>query len=346
MCRTAYPPLMDRLGVADRRRLLEFNHEAQDAALVDPNSAREFLLRSLSALVPADCAVHRLWDDGLGRQVTTATEPVVQASQDAGHVTWLAYIAQGGPPIVAYWNRSGDHGAVRLSDVIGWVALQRLEIYNLFWRPFAIDRAMGVQIQISSSQIVDLACYRSGSDFSERDRTVVDEMSYAVGQLARRAQVRGLVDASVMALGLTAREAEIIAWLTYGKTNREIGELLFLAPSTVKKHLDNIYRKLSIRKRMEAAALVRSVSSGADAYSATSGRGDLSRTELGVTPREAEVLALAARGKTNAEIGAVLTLSPGTAKRHLENIYRKLEVNTRTQAATLALASLNANRAD
>ena len=54
---------------------------------------------------------------------------------------------------------------------------------------------------------------------------------------------------------------------------------------------------------------------------------------LGLTPREAEVLGWVARGKTNAQIAALLFISPLTVRKHLENIFEKLGVRTRTAAS-------------
>lgn len=51
-----------------------------------------------------------------------------------------------------------------------------------------------------------------------------------------------------------------------------------------------------------------------------------------LTPREREVLAWVARGKTNGEIAAVLYLSPGTVRKHLDNVYAKLDVGNRAGA--------------
>jgi DNA-binding CsgD family transcriptional regulator len=56
----------------------------------------------------------------------------------------------------------------------------------------------------------------------------------------------------------------------------------------------------------------------------------------GLTQREAEVLALAAAGLRNAEIGARLFLSPKTVGHHLSSIYAKLGVATRADAARVA----------
>jgi DNA-binding NarL/FixJ family response regulator len=56
----------------------------------------------------------------------------------------------------------------------------------------------------------------------------------------------------------------------------------------------------------------------------------------GLTGREVEVLRLVATGKTNREIAAVLTVSEHTVARHLQNIFVKLGVSTRTAASTYA----------
>lgn len=62
--------------------------------------------------------------------------------------------------------------------------------------------------------------------------------------------------------------------------------------------------------------------------------------EYGLTPRESEVLAWVAKGKTNAEIGAILGLSDRTVQKHLEHVYQKLGVGTRTTATVRALSML------
>ena len=62
------------------------------------------------------------------------------------------------------------------------------------------------------------------------------------------------------------------------------------------------------------------------------------RSELpdGLSPREYEVLTLVADGRSNREIGAALFISDRTVARHLTNIYNKIGVTSRTQAARYA----------
>lgn len=53
---------------------------------------------------------------------------------------------------------------------------------------------------------------------------------------------------------LTERETQIVKMLVEGKSNKAIGKLLSMGEGTVKSHLRNIYRKLQVRTRAEAAA--------------------------------------------------------------------------------------------
>jgi DNA-binding CsgD family transcriptional regulator len=53
----------------------------------------------------------------------------------------------------------------------------------------------------------------------------------------------------------------------------------------------------------------------------------------GLTARESEVLRWVAAGKSDGQIGAILRLSPRTVQKHLQNVYQKLGVESRTAAA-------------
>jgi CheY-like chemotaxis protein/DNA-binding CsgD family transcriptional regulator len=57
-------------------------------------------------------------------------------------------------------------------------------------------------------------------------------------------------------LGLTSREAEILMWISRGKTNKEVGLILDTSPRTVNKHLEHIFEKLGVVTRAAAVSIV------------------------------------------------------------------------------------------
>jgi ATP/maltotriose-dependent transcriptional regulator MalT len=77
--------------------------------------------------------------------------------------------------------------------------------------------------------------------------------------LARRARIRlqGVesVDDAADRLGLTRREREVLALVADGRSNRQIGEQLYMAESTAGVHVSNILGKLGVTRRSEAAAV-------------------------------------------------------------------------------------------
>jgi DNA-binding CsgD family transcriptional regulator len=63
-----------------------------------------------------------------------------------------------------------------------------------------------------------------------------------------------ILEERVEEIPLTARERDVLSWVARGKTNAEIAQLLWLAPSTVRKHLENVYAKLGVNTRTAAVA--------------------------------------------------------------------------------------------
>ncbi|GAB4365016.1 MAG: hypothetical protein Kow00121_01220 [Elainellaceae cyanobacterium] len=61
---------------------------------------------------------------------------------------------------------------------------------------------------------------------------------------------------------------------------------------------------------------------------------------LGLTKREAEALFWIAKDKSNSDIARILNCCEGTVRKHLENLYKKLGVQTRTGAIIVALEKL------
>ena len=74
-----------------------------------------------------------------------------------------------------------------------------------------------------------------------------------------------LDDAAIDRLGLTPREAEVLALVAAGQTNRQIGEELFVSEKTASVHVSNILRKLGVSSRVDAAAVAQRLEQSHDA---------------------------------------------------------------------------------
>jgi len=77
-----------------------------------------------------------------------------------------------------------------------------------------------------------------------------DELLFSISEVARGGDEQVLRER----LCLTSREAEVLRWLSCGKSNREIGEILAISPRTVNKHLEQVFIKLGVENRAAAAA--------------------------------------------------------------------------------------------
>jgi DNA-binding response OmpR family regulator/DNA-binding CsgD family transcriptional regulator len=77
-----------------------------------------------------------------------------------------------------------------------------------------------------------------------------DELLFRLTELSTTADEQQLQNT----LSLTSRESEVLLWISRGKANREIGEILAISPRTVNKHLEQIFVKLGVENRASAAA--------------------------------------------------------------------------------------------
>jgi DNA-binding NarL/FixJ family response regulator len=93
-------------------------------------------------------------------------------------------------------------------------------------------------------------------DFTERDRSVLEELAPHLTQLHRRASTHRPLATETAAMSvLTPRERQVLRLVAAGLSNREVAAALYLAPGTVRKHLENIYAKLDVRNRTAAVSV-------------------------------------------------------------------------------------------
>jgi DNA-binding CsgD family transcriptional regulator len=136
---------------------------------------------------------------------------------------------------VTAWDHCGDRY---------WAALCRYRTADALLRAKA-DRSAAAKIAAEA-----LAAARSlGAAPLAADLEVLNRR----GRLAAGA----VLEDPLRRLGLTEREAEVLDLVAGGRTNRQIGDVLFISEKTVSVHVTNLLRKLGVQSRAEAAEMSR-----------------------------------------------------------------------------------------
>lgn len=103
--------------------------------------------------------------------------------------------------------------------------------------------------------LIGLRLGRANGPFSHHDEVMGALMGPALGAAADHVYLRAMHRRQVEAVAvLTDREREVLALVADGRTNRDIGDVLFIEARTVEKHVEHIRAKLHARSRAEAAA--------------------------------------------------------------------------------------------
>jgi DNA-binding CsgD family transcriptional regulator len=157
-------------------------------------------------------------------------------------------------PLVRY-HAGGGAGAHRISDSIAFARFREGALYAEYYRRIGIDHAMALPLYLDDRTLVSFVLNRRRRDFSDRDRDVLDLARSTLGGIYRamRPPDRRRLGPTRLTTTLTARERQVVDWLTAGKTDRDIAAILGCSHRTVQKHLQRIYEKLGVESRTAAA---------------------------------------------------------------------------------------------
>jgi DNA-binding CsgD family transcriptional regulator len=258
---------------------------------------------------------------------------------------------------VSYWDISaehpvcrhhntGDFRALKLSDFVTIAELHQSHLYDVWFRPWGVEHELNVAIPSPPWHTKTFLFDRGvGRDFTERDRHVLDALQPHLANLWHAARTRRRLAAAMAALEQASEEdSRGVVLLS------QSGEIEFASVSA--RRLFNAYFGHLREDELPAAVADWRVSPSSTLVRRDGPRrltiersGNalvLSATvdELGLTAREQQILAWVARGKTNPEIAEILWITPSTVRKHLENVYAKLGVRTRTAAAARFLQVL------
>jgi DNA-binding CsgD family transcriptional regulator len=244
---------MVNLRSRDLRMLLESAAvlaEVEDAALLPT-----VVLAQMRRLVACDMVSHNEID--LRQRRARVLNDVPDLSNDELIAAFARLARQN--PLVVHSEQTGDGSPVMFSDFLSVRELRAREIYADLYQPLGIEHQLAFSLT-NQPMVVGIALSRSGSDFTERDRAVLELLRPHLTAAYRRADARmrlaSPMDDDERLAGLTPREREVTMLAVAGMTNAEIATALTVSGKTVNAHLERIYRKLGVHRRAQLALLV------------------------------------------------------------------------------------------
>ena len=356
---------MGHLAHRDIRALVECVTEI--CALHDLDAFRDHVLRAVSKVVPVELITYT--ELGLRGQLTTrVVHPAGFITADRARA-FEHYKRE--HPLIWHFSEHPQARVAKISDFLTQREFHRLGLYNEFFRKIGVEHQIVIGLPAPSPRVGGVALSRRGPDFTERDRMLLSVLQPHIVQAHHNAESFSRVkrEATLVLAGLEEIGRGIV-WLGPDGGVR-------LATRLARQWLTTYFGRTALRARRLPEALRRWVRLQAATASGSSGilsprkplvvegkqirlivrlipahGGSLLLLEqqrtvlqpeslepLGLSRREAEVLAWVAQGKTDTDIGAILMLSPRTVAKHLEHIYDRLGVENRSAATALAFTT-------
>ncbi len=336
----------------------------------------EAALEQLTGIVASDLTTLSICDLQSGSRRVVGRK--AEALSDADRAAFDRHFRE--HPLVRFHSSHPGGPTRRISDCMNANSFRNSALHADYYRRIGINYVMALPLRIDDANVISVVFNRDHADFKDHERGVLDAVRQplaaiyrnlaaceeagialrCVSQLAAeggwqmvRVTLGGrIVDASESALRLMRRffpeyasgpqanlPAALFAWFA---RSRSWG---------LERPAINHGQHFTL-SRLGSQLTVHFVSDLDDAAAGfllmKAERLDLRAahlTRLPLTRREREVLAMVAAGKTNGEIATVLAISARTVQKHLEHMFQKLGVETRTAAAVRALAAADEDAA-
>jgi len=328
-------------------------------ALRDLEEFQIYILSALPRVVPADYISYNEANPR-ARRNTYMSRPRVPAECEPAFLRHMA-----DHPIIAHYQATRDGEAWRISDLLPRRRFHRLALYNEFFRPLRTEYQMAVTVPAPAPLVVGVALSRSRIDFSDGERRLLNALRPHLVQAYENAEAvtRMREEEALTGRALDALPHGLIVLAPDGRArliNAAAVRLLTVYYGRPLRRGDRLPDELERWVRYQTAATAGADRPGDPRAPLVIGRDghDLvvrlagggnergllleerisapaphALLRLGLTRREADVMIWVMQGRTNAEIAATLGTSPYTVIKHLQHIFAKFGVRTRTAAA-------------
>ena len=315
---------------------------AEVAALDEPEPFPARVIRRIIELTGATTGLYVEYDASGCWAETCLHEGALVAPGDPEAVRANAVWADFGHqhPVRVYRERTGDWTSTRLvSDFVSRREFERTDLWNELYRASRIWGWIAVSFEPQGELHRKFNFLRSRDDFSDRDRLVIDVLR---PHLVRRLETVRATAEAVEALAAiddaSAADARDVVLCTARGTiefaSPRSRRLLAQYFDCTNGHIPDIVRRggTVTVARGDRRLTARTARTGGLLVVLLAERD--TRVDR-LTPRQRTILEEVAAGATDGEIAASLGISPATVGKHLEQIYARLGVHTRTAAAAL-----------
>jgi DNA-binding CsgD family transcriptional regulator len=353
---------------AQLRRALDATSELAELRRLEDYPARAVSL--LHSLIPCDIASYNAVDPA----AATASVVVDPAETlfDGGAELLAGFAHQN--PLISHYASTGEGHALRISDFVNRREFHNTDLYDHVYRVIDVEYQMAITVPSPRrnlgrpGELIGLTLSRARRDFSEPERTLLDfvrpHFTATLARLHELALLRAIGDGAQADgsrwLVLIAAD-ETVAWANHmavdgiGATVGQplaagIGGWIAEARAQASQARGGRGTRAAI---LDHGGLRLRAELVPEAYPQLDGLwltpmaalpGEQALRALGLTRRQAQVLALVLEGRTSAQVARTLVLSTRTVEKHLEAIYARLGVESRGQAIAAAItrASLGA----
>lgn len=351
---------MADLSLEDTTQLLAVARRTAEVATVD--DFVEVALAAMHELVPSDLV-------GFNEVDPMESSIVARVTPDEAWPDYLFRRFEANMqhhPIVRYEAETGDGSPKRISDFFTTEEFHASPIYTEVYGEIGVEYMLAFGLPAPQPLVVAFALARydgPNGDYSERDRVVADAARIHLVQAYRNVREREWLRTALSTLHRALRGRSVVlvddadrfrsvtpdATDMLDEVRRDAGGRFdtWLAAERARLRGDDgpIPAFPLVVDGVDHRLVVRHLPAGPEPElllidEQPQGPGPEQLRALGLTLREAEVLALVARGQTNAEIAAALGTQPATVRKHLERVFRKLGVSRRTEAASVAYDAL------
>jgi len=258
--------MLKTLTVSQLKHVLLLIEEAHKAT--SDQALRQCIVYGVGALIDSvSCAWTELNTDLFKTKVATTT--AVDISDDEMDVEkalllFNQYAWQ--HPVIAKIINTGDPSALSMSNFFTRSEFKNLELYRFFYSTHNVEDQLSVGY-IDNGNVKGLSVNRATWGFTQNERNLLVHIARCVFPFYRMLQhntqneieQQSLIEVNIntittyhKALGITPREAELLAQVAHGKSNKQISLICGISEGTVRKHLENTFRRLEVNNRVSA----------------------------------------------------------------------------------------------